>query len=82
MRPRRAVGIAGYGAYVPRLRVRTADISSTWRARAPPPPPVEMVTRRLQERGPQGQGYLVYGYKFRPVLIPKAEQIAAHRRAS
>ena len=28
--------------------------------------PVEMVTRRLQERGPQG--YLVYGYKFRPQL--------------
>jgi scaffold protein (connect acetoacetyl-CoA thiolase and HMG-CoA synthase) len=26
--------------------------------------PVEMVTRRLQEQGPQG--YLVYGYKFRP----------------
>jgi scaffold protein (connect acetoacetyl-CoA thiolase and HMG-CoA synthase) len=26
--------------------------------------PVEMVTRRLQEHGPQG--YLVYGYKFRP----------------
>jgi uncharacterized OB-fold protein len=28
--------------------------------------PVEMVTRRLQERGPNG--YLVYGYKFRPIL--------------
>ncbi len=28
--------------------------------------PVEMVTRRLQEKGPQG--YLVYGYKFRPLL--------------
>lgn len=28
--------------------------------------PVEMVTRRLQERGPHG--LLVYGYKFRPVL--------------
>jgi len=28
--------------------------------------PVEMVTRRIQEKGPQG--YLVYGYKFRPVL--------------
>lgn len=28
--------------------------------------PVEMVTRRLQERGPQG--YIVYGYKFRPVM--------------
>jgi uncharacterized OB-fold protein len=27
--------------------------------------PVEMVTRRLQEQG--SQGYLVYGYKFRPV---------------
>jgi hydroxymethylglutaryl-CoA synthase len=32
MRPNRAVGIAGYGAYVPRLRVRTADISATWRS--------------------------------------------------
>lgn len=28
--------------------------------------PVEMVTRRLREHGPQG--YLVYGYRFRPVL--------------
>lgn len=28
--------------------------------------PVEMVTRRLQERGPRG--LLVYGYKFRPRL--------------
>lgn len=28
--------------------------------------PVEMVTRRLQEKGEQG--YLVYGYKFRPVM--------------
>ena len=28
--------------------------------------PVEMVTRRLQERGPEG--LLVYGYKFRPRL--------------
>jgi uncharacterized protein len=28
--------------------------------------PVEMVTRRLQEKGPHG--YLVYGYKFRPVM--------------
>jgi uncharacterized OB-fold protein len=28
--------------------------------------PVEMVTRRLQEHGPHG--YLVYGYKFRPLL--------------
>jgi uncharacterized OB-fold protein len=27
---------------------------------------VEMVTRRLQEKGPQG--YIVYGYKFRPVM--------------
>jgi uncharacterized OB-fold protein len=28
--------------------------------------PVEMVTRRLQEKGPEG--FLVYGYKFRPLL--------------
>lgn len=39
--------------------------------------PVEMVTRRIQERGPQGQGYLVYGYELRPVL-PAVTQ----RRAS
>ncbi len=28
--------------------------------------PVEMVTRRLREQG--SRGYLVYGYKFRPLL--------------
>jgi uncharacterized OB-fold protein len=28
--------------------------------------PVEMVTRRLQEKGPEG--LIVYGYKFRPRL--------------
>jgi len=44
--------------------------------------PVEMVTRRLQERGPREQGYLVYGYKFRPVLIPRPKQIEARRTAS
>ncbi len=32
--------------------------------------PVEMVTRRLQETEPQG--YLVYGYKFRPLLERRA----------
>lgn len=41
MRPLRPVGIAGYGAYVPRLRVRTADISATWRARGGAAPAVE-----------------------------------------
>jgi hydroxymethylglutaryl-CoA synthase len=40
MRPSRAVGIAGYGAYVPRLRVRTADISATWRVRGAAAPAV------------------------------------------
>lgn len=35
--------------------------------------PVEMVTRRLREHGPQG--YIVYGYKFRP-------RLAERRRAS
>lgn len=29
---------------------------------------VEMVTRRIRELSPQG--YLVYGYKFRPPLTP------------
>jgi uncharacterized protein len=32
--------------------------------------PVEMVTRRIQEKAPEG--YVVYGYKFRPVLARKA----------
>jgi uncharacterized OB-fold protein len=47
--------------------------------------PVEMVTRRLQERGPQGQGYLVYGYKFRPVLVQRSRAAVpqmAQRKAS
>ncbi|HEV3457186.1 MAG TPA: hydroxymethylglutaryl-CoA synthase [Thermoanaerobaculia bacterium] len=40
MRASRAVGIAGYGAYVPRLRVRTADISAAWRVRGAAAPAV------------------------------------------
>ncbi|HEX4964819.1 MAG TPA: Zn-ribbon domain-containing OB-fold protein [Thermoanaerobaculia bacterium] len=40
--------------------------------------PVEMVTRRIQEKGPQG--YLVYGYKFRPVL--QASSQIEQRKAS
>jgi hydroxymethylglutaryl-CoA synthase len=40
MRPNREVGIAGYGAYVPRLRVRTADISDAWRPRGAAAPAV------------------------------------------
>lgn len=28
--------------------------------------PVEMVTRKLREDGPEGQ--IIYGYKFRPIL--------------
>ena len=31
--------------------------------------PVEMVTRKLSQDGPRGQ--IVYGYKFRPPIIPK-----------
>ena len=40
MKPHRAVGIAGYGAYVPRLRVRTGDISEAWRPRGAAAPAV------------------------------------------
>lgn len=40
MKPRIDVGIAGYGAYVPRLRVRTADISAAWRPPGMTPPAV------------------------------------------
>lgn len=40
MRTRRAVGIEGYGAYVPRPRVRTADISDAWRPPGAAPPAV------------------------------------------
>ena len=42
---------------------------------------VEMVTRRLQEKGPHG--YIVYGYKFRPVMAPAGEGAArSHRQAA
>jgi hydroxymethylglutaryl-CoA synthase len=40
VRAQRAVGIAGYGAYVPRFRVSTADISAAWRARGAVAPAV------------------------------------------
>jgi uncharacterized protein len=36
--------------------------------------PVEMVTRRLQEKGPQG--YIVYGFKFRPPTEAAATCVA------
>lgn len=32
--------------------------------------PVEMVTRRIREHGPEG--FLVYGYKFRPLAAQRA----------
>lgn len=40
MKAERAVGIAGYGAYVPRFRVRTADISAAWRPKGAAAPAV------------------------------------------
>jgi hydroxymethylglutaryl-CoA synthase len=40
MKPRQAVGIAGYGAYVPRFRVQTAAIAATWRPRGAAGAPV------------------------------------------
>jgi hydroxymethylglutaryl-CoA synthase len=40
MRSHHPVGIAGYGAYVPRLRISTAEISGTWRARGSAAPAV------------------------------------------
>jgi uncharacterized OB-fold protein len=32
--------------------------------------PVEMVTRRLRDDGDKGT--IIYGYKFRPVIVPRA----------
>jgi hypothetical protein len=32
--------------------------------------PVEMVTRRVRDDGDKGT--IVYGYKFRPVIVPRA----------
>ncbi len=40
MTPNRAVGITGYGAYVPRFRVSTGDISAAWRPRGAVAPAV------------------------------------------
>jgi len=45
------------------------DLKTGKRIDLPIGAPVEMVTRKLFEDGPRGQ--IVYGYKFRPPVIPK-----------
>jgi hypothetical protein len=35
--------------------------------------PVEMVTRKIQEKS--ANGYIVYGYKFRPLLLNATETL-------
>jgi len=46
----------------------TAQLTDTEEGEVEIGTPVEMVTRRLMVSGPKETGYLVYGYKFRPLL--------------
>jgi hypothetical protein len=71
VRSTRPAGIAGYGAYVPRLRVRTSDISDAWRPRGAVAPavaeksvPVSHVTDTPDFFRREGAAYPEHGGRF------------------
>jgi hydroxymethylglutaryl-CoA synthase len=49
MRPLREVGIVGYGAYVPRYRLPTAEVAQVWRGEADGTPILEKAVPGLDE---------------------------------